>query len=242
MQVRSFTCFMCCTFRQKLILLLLSSYDLEVEPGLDYFISVGTDKPCMMQYKVDGISLGYNRPYSHPTSNMYEGNLTRKDGVTETTSFRFNIAQTRGDSVGQEASAAMMTGKVELVVYELGAVTYKIPKDISNKSQEEALEEKSKLGAVEMKGKKCLVSTAGNVSLNGNSNVKPESKAKSETKSKKPVASYQRGAYITTVTLNYCSTVGLILNNILVAPPEKSAEDNNIPMKKKAKRGGHNMI
>ena len=194
-----------------------------------------------MQYKVDGISLGYNRPYSRPTSNMYEGNLTRKDGVTETTSFRFNIAQTRGDSVGQEASAAMMTGKVELVVYELGAVTYKIPKDISNKSQEEALEEKSKLGAVEMKGKKCLVSTAGNVSLNGNSNVKPESKAKSETKSKKPVASYQRGAYITTVTLNYCSTVGLILNNILVAPPEKSAEDN-IPMKKKAKRGEHNMI
>lgn len=120
-------------------------------------------------------------------------------------------------------------------------------KDYSATKQEEALEERSKLGDAKMKGKKCLVSTAGNVALNENSSVKPESKAKSEAKSKtkktpKPVAKYAKGKYITTVTLNYCSTVGLILNKILDAPPEESTAedtDNAIPMKKKAKTGEH---
>lgn len=116
-------------------------------------------------------------------------------------------------------------------------------KDYSATKQEEALEERSKLGDAEMKGKKCLVSTAGSVSLNENSSVKPESKAKSEAKSKtkktpKPVAKYAKGKYITTV--NYCSTVGLILNKILDAPPEESTVDTSaIPMKKRAKTGEH---
>ena len=48
----------------------------------------------------------------------------------------------------------MMTGKVELIVHELGAIKYEIPKDISSNKQEEALEEKSKLGDAKMKGKK----------------------------------------------------------------------------------------
>ena len=197
----------------------------------------------MTQLRVDGINLGYQRPYTHAKQNQYEGNWSRKEGVTQTTSFKFNIAQTRGDGEGQGSSADMMTGKVELIVHELGAIKYEIPKDISSNKQEEALEEKSKLGDAKMKGKKCLVSTAGSVPLNENSNVKPESKAKSETKSKAnktPMKTYTRGAFITTVTLNYCSTVGLIINKILDAPPEESTEDTDaIPMKKKAKTGEH---
>ena len=197
----------------------------------------------MTQLRVDGVNLGYQRPYTHAKQNQYEGNLTRKEGVTQTTSFKFNIAQTRGDGEGQGSSADMMTGKVELIVHELGAIKYEIPKDISSNKQEEALEEKSKLGDAKMKGKKCLVSTAGSVPLNESSNVKSESKAKSETKSKAnktPMKTYIRGAYITTVTLNYCSTVGLIINKILDAPPEESTEDTDaIPMKKKAKTGEH---
>ena len=166
--------------------------------------------------------------------------------VSQHTSFKYNIAQTRGDGEEQGASAGMMTGKVEMILHELGEVSYQMPKELKDYSatkQEEALEERSKLGDAKMKGKKCLVSTAGSVSLNENSNVKPESKAKSETKSKAnktPMKTYIRGAYITTVTLNYCSTVGLIINKILDAPPEESTEDTDaIPMKKKAKTGEH---
>ena len=169
-------------------------------------------------------------------------------GVSQHTSFKFNIAQTRGDGEEQGASAGMMTGKVEMILHELGEVSYQMPKELKDYSatkQEEALEERSKLGDAKMKGKKCLVSTAGSVSLNENSSVKPESKAKSEAKSKtkktpKPVAKYAKGKYITTVTLNYCSTVGLILNKILDAPPEESTVDTSaIPMKKRAKTGEH---
>lgn len=210
---------------------------------MDYFISVGTDRGGVMTlYRVDGVDLGYYTFYHNPKHNDYRGNWSRLNGVTQSTSFRFNIAQTRCDTDGHdEADAAMMTGKVELIVYEIGEKTMKVPKDYTNTAQKEQLEEKSKLGDKKMKGKKCLVSTAGSVPLDPN--VKPESKAKSETKSKskaplKPIACYAKGAYITTVTLNYCSTVGLIINKILDAPPEEEEADEDIkPMKKKTKRG-----
>ena len=116
-----------------------------------------------------------------------------------------------------------------------------VPRDFTGSAQEEKLEEKSKLGDKKMKGKKCLVSTAGSVPLDPN--VKPESKAKSETKSKikaapKATAHYAKGAYITTITLNYCSTVGLIINKILDPPPEEESANEDVkPMKKKTKSG-----
>ena len=211
---------------------------------MDYFVSVGSDRVGVtLQYKVDGVDLGYQRPITNPRQKIYEGNWSRVNGVNQTTSFKFNIAQTRCDTDGHdEADAAMMTGKVELVVSELGPVTYRVPRDFKATAQEEKLEEKSKLGDKKMKGKKCLVSTAGSVPLNASSsNVKPESKAKSEYKAKQssqPVAHYSLGPHITTVTLNYCSTVGLIINKILDAPPEEEeAEEDVKPMKKKAKRG-----
>ena len=223
--------------------LVINNYK-EVEPGLDYFISVGSDRVGVtLQYKVDGVDLGYQRPITNPRQKIYEGNWSRVNGVNQTTSFKFNIAQTRGDNNGQEAGAAMMTGKVELVVSELGPVTYRAPRDFKATAQEEKLEEKSKLGDKKMKGKKCLVSTVGSVPLNSSSsNVKPESKAKSEYKAKQssqPVAHYSIGPHITTVTLNYCSTVGLIINKILDPPPEEESadEDDVKPMKKKTKRG-----
>lgn len=211
----------------------------EVEPGLDYFMSVGTDRGgVMINYRVDGVDLGYHTTYHGAKHNDYRGNWSRLNGVTQTTSFKFNIAQTRCETDGHdEADAAMMTGKVELIVHELGAKTMDIPRDYTGSAQEEKLEEKSKLGDKKMKGKKCLVSTAGSVPLDANV------KAKSETKSKikaapKPTAHYARGAYITTVTLNYCSTVGLIINKILDAPPEEEETEEDIkPMKKKTKRG-----
>ena len=227
-----------------LMVLILYVFDyIEVEPGLDYFMSVGTDRGgVMINYRVDGVDLGYHTTYHAAKHNDYRGNWSRLNGVTQTTSFKFNIAQTRCETDGHdEADAAMMTGKVELIIHELGAKTMVIPRDFTGSAQEEKLEEKSKLGDKKMKGKKCLVSTAGSVPLDPN--IKPESKAKSETKSKikappKPTAHYAKGAYITTVTLNYCSTVGLIINKILDAPPEEEEVEEDVkPMKKKTKRG-----
>jgi len=194
----------------------------EVEPGLDYFISVGNDRGGVrFDYKVDGVDLGYHTKYHRPKQNEYRGNRSRTNGVTQITSFRFNIAQTRSESGGQDdSSPEMMTGKVELIIHELGDVTYEIPKPKEKKDrtkQAEALEANSKLGDAKMKGKKCLVSTAGSVPLNESSNAE-NAKA---TKAEKPKAKYSKGKYITTLTLNYCSTVGLIMNKILDPPPEE---------------------
>ena len=203
-------------------ILLLFVLMVEVEPGLDYFISVGNDRGGVrFDYKVDGVDLGYHTKYHRPKQNEYRGNRSRTNGVTQITSFRFNIAQTRSESGGQDdSSPEMMTGKVELIIHELGDVTFEIPKPKEKKDrtkQAEALEANSKLGDAKMKGKKCLVSTAGSVTLNESSNAENTK----ETKAEKPKAKYSKGKYITTLTLNYCSTVGLIMNKILDPPPEE---------------------
>ena len=54
-------------------------------------------------------------------------------GVSQHTSFKFNIAQTRGDGEEQGASAGMMTGKVEMILHELGEVSYQMPKELEKK-------------------------------------------------------------------------------------------------------------
>ena len=190
----------------------------------------------MFNYKVDGVHLGYSSAHPKPTQCEYKGNWSRIGGVGQTTSFRFNIAQTRSDSggYGDTSDASMMTGKVELIIYELGAVTYQVQNDFTATSQAKELNEKSKLGDAKMKGKKCLVSTAGSVPLNENKS-KSETKPKIKSAPKQPVATYTQGKYITTLTLNYCSTVGLIINKILDPPPEESDEEEIKQKKKRAK-------
>ena len=52
---------------------------LEVEPGLDYFICVGTNRGGVRaNFKVDGVDLGYYHNYPNPKQNDFKGNWSRK--------------------------------------------------------------------------------------------------------------------------------------------------------------------
>ena len=93
----------------------------------------------------------------------------------------------------------MMTGKVEVSFYELGAKVKMINRDFASKE----LHGESKIG-----GKKCVVSSSGSYEL-------PSRVSGGFT--------YKRGKHLCTITLHYCTAVGLILNKILDAPPASEA-------------------
>lgn len=171
----------------------------EVEPGVDYFIraesSIGGVRA---RIKVDGADIGYWRNFRKPDSSKYIGNWERKDGISTTTAFHFNAAQMKREG----STSSMFTGKVEVYFYyfyELGGGT-----KVENARDHTA---KTFSSDLTVGGKKCVVSTNGTHVL-----TKKVSKAKQKQ--------YKTGKHLCTMTLNYCTAVGLIVNKILDAPPE----------------------
>ena len=72
-------------------------------------------------------------------------------------------------------------------------------------------------------GKKCVVSTTGNISLSGERkkpNHQTERKLPPLSARPKKVVEYVRGERICTIALYYCTARGLVLNGILDPPTE----------------------
>ena len=123
----------------------------------------------------------------------------------------------------------MLTGKVEIAVYEVGGSTYQVPRDFAPKK----LTAVSKLG-----GKKCVLSTTGRHVLDS---VKSEVSRPKNT----PIAHYYKGRHLENITMNYCTAVGLVLNNILDAPPPEqptNEKDTEIKLEKKKHRAKRSWI
>jgi len=167
----------------------------EVEPDVEYFVRVASARGnLIIKTKVDGIQI--HRKSTNKPIIKYVGNWERTNGETQTTALRFNSAVQASKQEGQTNS--MLTGKVDVQFYERGAQT-RVRKlgDIAPAQ----LSRDMKVG-----GKKCVLSGAGSHVL------------------KKHVSSnqrfgYQTGRLLQTVTLYYCTAMGLILNKILDAPP-----------------------
>lgn len=169
----------------------------EVEPDMDYFICVGSSIGGVgVGLTVDGVHLGYTQHWKSPDPRKYAGSLEIKNGVHKHTAFRFNAARVKRE--GEMPS--MMTGKVKAAFHESGEKCYKEAKDFVSKQ----LTGDSKLG-----GKKCVVSTNGTSVLD-----KKRKKGKNNQ-----IRHYKKGQHLCTITLNYCTAVGLIVNKILDAPP-----------------------
>lgn len=113
----------------------------------------------------------------------------------------------------------MLTGKVEVKVYELGEAYYKDARDFTSS----ALTADSSLG-----GKKCIKSTTS-----GSQHSFVHSVRTAGSKVKR----YKKGKKICTITLNYCSALGLIYNKILPPPPALEVEgDGSSPQRRRKKR------
>jgi hypothetical protein len=184
----------------------------EVEPDVDYFISlsrsVGVGSARAIIF-VDGVNLGYNAGVGSKPE--YKGSWERRDGREKMSALRFT--KTRQE-VG--VTANMLTGKVEVKFYGLGEKVY----DVENFTSAE-LTADSTLG-----GKKCIKSTTSGshhtIDCTPNHNRGYV---------------YKTGEYLCTITLNYCSALGLIYNKILPPPPALDESEDESPQgRRKRKR------
>ena len=171
----------------------------EVEPGLEYFVRIGTSTGGVrVELTVDGT-------FPVPNSGMSLGSWERKNGVDKMTALCFNLAYANANG----GTFSMLTGKVEAAFYKLGILSHEAPKDFASK---ELTAESKTLG-----GKKCVVSTNGRYELDDKLY---------NSKANTSVAYYGRGEHVQTVSLFYCTTVGLIANKILGEPPETTNDEN----------------
>lgn len=117
------------------------------------------------------------------------------------TSLCFSKACTKSEG----GAPSVLTGSVEVQFFELGGAVWVDPKlDYAP----------AKLtGGSNVGGKKCVVSTNGSIH---------EKKAPAVALN----VSYAQGKHLGTVTLHYCTALGLIVNKILDPPPEPVSAGN----------------
>ncbi len=194
----------------------------EVEPDMDYYISLRTDVGgVMMKMFVDGVDLRYHYrfPGHGPNSiniSKYIGSWERKDGKETMTALHFN--KTR-QAPGEKPD--LLTGKVEVKVYALGEECHVNMNDFLSTS----LNADSTLG-----GKKCIRSTtSGSHSF--------DQTLKGQTASS-TIVNYKLGEHLRTITVHYCSALGLIYHKILPRPPDSDSEadDDSVPVPVKKER------
>lgn len=169
----------------------------EVEPGVDYFVRVASTRgELIVKTKVDGVRV-HSMDCKRPISCKYVGNFGRTNGQNQNTALRFNSAAQASKQEGGQTNP-MLTGKVEVKFYEKGAQAG--PRDL-NDCVPKQLSSDMKVG-----GKKCVLSG------NGSHVISRSSKSQRNMK-------YEKGKRLCTITLHYCTAMGLILNKILDAPP-----------------------
>jgi len=171
----------------------------EVEPGVDYFVRISSTRgELIVKTKVDGIQV--HKMNGKPSIKCkYVGNWERTNGESKMTALRFNSAarSTKQES-GETDNSSMLTGKVEVKFYERGAQTG--VKDYSDYAPKQFKSD------VKVAGKKCVLSGTGSHVISNTSKSKRNMK-------------YEKGKRLCTITLHYCTAMGLILNKILDAPP-----------------------
>jgi len=181
----------------------------EVEPGVDYFVQVASARGfVIVTTKVDGVDLGYWKNFTQP-GNGYFGSWELTNGESKTTALRFNSAA----RASKQANSSMLTGKVEVNFYERGV-------DLGPVVQQNVAQ-KQLSSDMKVSGKKCVLSGNGSQVLKNGDGCGSRS--------------YQLGELLCTITLHYCTAVGLILNKILDAPPSSQESDNNESPSKRAK-------
>lgn len=175
----------------------------EVEPDSEYYIRIHTDSEdrVKVHFSVDGNDLGYNSTISKKDKPQDKGLWEYKDGKSYQHALKF--AKTPVREATNEAQAPFWTGKVEVTFYEAKFTGYKEQKDFSNKWN--GGDVSYVMGISDPDKKK---------------GVKSDKGEKFEVhKSKRRRKTYSKGGVLATVTLRYCSTLGLIHAGVLAKPP-----------------------
>ena len=184
----------------------------EVEPDAEYFVAIrriqceGPEK-VLSKISIDGKSLGYQGTHFGVDREIrYHGIFSRIDGHSAQTALKFAKPQMTSGDEGYRGGM----GNAEISIYE---AVFAGVKQISNFSSSFTSWEGGAASATACK-KKFLLSTAGSTVL-----AKSEPKSRSSSGSVPAMTNtYSSGRKIDTITLNYCSAVGLMEVGVLPKP------------------------
>ncbi|EJK51872.1 hypothetical protein THAOC_28914, partial [Thalassiosira oceanica] len=173
-----------------------------------------------IKFKVDGVDLGCKTRVTKPIQDKLFGSWERKSEMSQMTALRFKLARLAKPEEGMLGGGHEVTGRVEMEVYKLGPVKDMKEKKECKPDTSTALEQsfQTKTG-----GKKCIMSTQGTTTL------------VTKRKASKKSVRYATGPLLQTVTLNYCTAAGLVLNKIL-GPPPKEKEEEDVDIERPRKR------
>jgi hypothetical protein len=178
----------------------------EVEPDAEYFIKMqptGTSRggTAVKTISVDGTDLGYkHRSKKCKDQPSYKGIRSRENGVSTAKALKFTKPLLSQD--GTNVTRGLIMGKVEVRMYEgiLDGYTTR-HKDFTSTFTAAAVD----LNQSGLAKKKSLRSGEGEITV-------------TKEKSRKPRARYKCGAHFDTITLNYCTALGLMEVGVLKKP------------------------
>jgi hypothetical protein len=176
----------------------------EVEPDIDYFISIqqtgtGRGAHTLLKIIVDEQDLGYQYPnLKRKAEPMYCGLLTKEKGLQNMKALKFTKPKISQN--GTNIKRGLLMGKVEIKMYEGVIQGYQGPRDFSSSFAASAVD----LNQSGLAKKKSLRSGEGET----------VESMKAATKQ----AIWKRGALLDTATLNYCAALGLMEVGVLEKP------------------------
>ena len=178
----------------------------EVEPDTDYFIRVTNHGAgeVIMDYTVDGKSLGFHTFLTGSGRSSYYGLFHRENGRSHNTALRFNkLFRAKRNKAPDGEYEGNWTGCIEVDVREyIPLEGQKVVQDLASNWTSNS--EQILAGLDLSSNKKACNSTKG--------------KVKSDYKQAHFRQNYKKGSKLATLQLYYCSTVGLFAAGILEKP------------------------
>ena len=179
----------------------------EVEPELEFFIEVqvtGGDPNAVYycRFSVDGTRLNYCKPMTIRDGKYHAGIWSREGGVDKQRAFK--LRRPTFSKAGESVSRGGLMGFVEVdISVATVAGTYTPVTDVAETSIEPA---KVSAGLSHGQNKKVLRSGEGSLSIAG--------KAIAHT----TLTSYAAGEHLHTITIHYCTALGLVQAGVLSKP------------------------
>lgn len=176
----------------------------EVEPEAEYYIRVKADSEDKVKgvISVDAKELGYHFLASKTIPPKDKGIWEYKDGKSYVHALKFAKANVR-QATGNDTTAPFWTGMIEVSFYEASFKGYKEQKDHTNKWNGGDVAYVMNISDPDKK-----------------KGVKSDKGEHFEVKkSKRRRKQYAKGGLLSTITLRYCSTLGLIHAGVLAKPP-----------------------
>ena len=193
----------------------------EVEPDIEYYIEVEilNENPqnyFYFQVTVDDTELGHRTRVNCSRGKYFVGIWSQNEHTSSKRAFRFEKPTVNILPDGTTSyNPAGLFGKVEVQFFEAHFSGYKQKATKFHKEKQLMVAQAVDVAANSNQAKKVLRSGRGEHS---------ESKAVSSSRSGRVSATYTKGSLVESITVNYCTALGLIKAGVLKKPDDPYAE------------------